>query len=32
MNILRAKQEIIHTVRAYLAKDGEGNYCIPSVH
>lgn len=32
MNILRAKQEIIHTVRAYLAKDEEGNYRIPTVH
>ena len=32
MNILRAKQEIIHTVRAYLAKDEEGNYRIPAVH
>ncbi|MDO5785725.1 MAG: ATP-binding protein [Eubacteriales bacterium] len=32
MNILRAKQEIIHTIRAYLAKDDEGSYLIPSVH
>lgn len=32
MNILRAKQEIIRTVRAYLAKDADGNYRIPSVH
>lgn len=32
MNIQRAKQEIIHTVRAYLAKDEDGGYLIPSVH
>lgn len=32
MNILRAKEEIIHTVQAYLAKDNEGRYVIPSVH
>lgn len=32
MNILRAKQEIIRTVQAYLAKDEEGNYRIASVH
>lgn len=32
MNILRAKQEIIHTIQAYLAKDSEGNYLIPTVH
>ena len=29
MNIQRAKQEIIHTVRAYMAKDGCGSYRIP---
>ncbi len=29
MNIQRAKQEIIHTVRAYTAKDGCGSYRIP---
>lgn len=32
MNILRAKQEIIRTVQAYLAKDEDGQYLIPSVH
>ena len=32
MNIQRAKQEIIHTVRAYLAKDEDGEYRIPPVH
>ncbi len=32
MNILRAKQEIIRTVKAYLAKDEDGQYLIPSVH
>ncbi|MDO5549483.1 MAG: AAA family ATPase [Eubacteriales bacterium] len=32
MNILRAKQEIIHTIRAYLAKEEDGSYRIPSVH
>jgi hypothetical protein len=32
MNISRTKQEIIHTVRAYLAKDSDGSYLIPSVH
>lgn len=31
MNIREAKQELIHTVQAYLAKDGDGNYRIPSV-
>ena len=31
MNIQEAKQEIIHTVRAYLAKDASGNYCFPTV-
>ena len=31
MNIQEAKQEIIHTVRAYLAKDALGNYCFPTV-
>jgi hypothetical protein len=29
MNIKRAKEEIINTVRAYLAKDQYGNYLIP---
>lgn len=29
MNIKRAKEEIKNTVRAYLAKDGYGNYRIP---
>ena len=32
MNIKRAKQEIIDTVRAYLAKDTYGEYVIPPVH
>ena len=31
MNIERAKQEIIHTVRAYLSKDEQGQYAIPAV-
>lgn len=31
MNIKRAKQEIMDTVRAYLAKDEFGNYRIPSL-
>lgn len=30
MNIKEAKEEIIHTVQAYMAKDEEGNYRIPS--
>ncbi len=29
MNIKEAKEEIIHTVQAYTAKDGEGHYRIP---
>ncbi len=29
MDIRRAKEEILHTVRAYLAKDAKGNYEIP---
>ena len=29
MNIAEAKQEIINTLRAYTAKDEEGNYKIP---
>lgn len=28
MNIKEAKEEIIHTVRAYTAKDELGNYVI----
>ena len=32
MNILRAKKEIINTVKAYLAKDADGTYLIPSFH
>ncbi len=32
MNIQQAKEEIIHTVRVYTAKDPEGNYRIPPVH
>lgn len=31
MNIKQAKEEIIHTVRAYLAKDGAGAYKIPAI-
>lgn len=31
MNIKRAKQEIINTVRAYLEKDELGEYTIPSI-
>ena len=31
MNIKQAKEEIKHTVKAYLAKDEFGNYKIPSV-
>lgn len=29
MNIKQAKQEIANTLRAYLAKDEQGNYLIP---
>ena len=29
MNIKEAKQEIANTLRAYLAKDGQGSYLIP---
>ena len=32
MNIQEAKQEIIHTLQAYLRKDGAGNYLFPAVH
>ena len=31
MNIKQAKQEIENTLRAYLARDGLGNYLIPAV-
>ncbi len=31
MNIKQAKNEIKHTVQAYLAKDGQGEYKIPAV-
>ena len=31
MNIKQAKQEIQNTLRAYLTRDGLGNYLIPSV-
>ena len=31
MNIKRAKQEIEHTVKAYLAKDALGEYAIPAI-
>ena len=30
MNIQRAKEEIIHTVRAYTARTEEGEFCIPA--
>ena len=29
MNIAQAKQEIIHTVQAYTARDEQGRYKIP---
>ena len=32
MNIQEAKQEIIHTLQAYLRKDERGNYVFPPVH
>lgn len=32
MNIQEAKEEIIHTVQAYLQKDAQGQYCFPEVH
>ena len=31
MNIKQAKQEIVNTVHAYLAKDDAGEYVIPVV-
>lgn len=31
MNIKRAKQEIIHTIRAYLSRDCDGEYRIPPI-
>ena len=31
MNIKRAKEEIEHTVKAYLAKDALGEYTIPAI-
>lgn len=31
MNIKQAKEEIKNTVKAYLHKDGEGNYVIPEI-
>lgn len=31
MNIKRAKQEIKHTIQAYLQKDEDGDYVIPSI-
>ena len=31
MNIAQAKDEIKHTVQAYLKKDAEGNYRIPAI-
>ena len=32
MNIKEARDEIIHTVKAYLQKDENGAYCIPPVN
>ncbi len=32
MNIQEAKQEIIHTLQAYLRKDDAGNYMFPALH
>ena len=32
MNIQEAKQEIIHTLQAYLRKDDAGDYLFPAVH
>ena len=32
MNIKRAKEEIIHTIKAYFQKDSYGEYVIPVVH
>ena len=31
MNIKRVKEEIIHTVQAYLSKDASGHYRIPAI-
>ena len=31
MNIKRAKEEIEHTVKAYLAKDALGEYAIAAI-
>lgn len=31
MNIKQAKEEIMHTVQAYLAKDEDGAYKIPAI-
>ena len=31
MNIQEAKMEVIHTVRAYTAKDEQGEYKIPQI-
>ena len=31
MDIKRAKQEIEHTIQAYLSKDGYGEYQIPAI-
>lgn len=32
MNIQEAKEEIIHTLQAYLQKDEDGEYTFPAVH
>ena len=32
MNIQEAKEEIIHTLQAYLRKDEDGEYTFPAVH
>ena len=31
MNIKRAREEIVHTAKAYLAKDALGEYAIPAI-
>ena len=32
MNIQQAKEEIIHTLQAYLQKGEDGEYAFPAVH
>ena len=31
MNIQQAKEEILNTLRAYLQRDAQGEYCFPTV-